>query len=91
MAFRIQIFHAESGFFMNTNHEADVLDDLKRLLADPAFDGGRSRVVDAADHVVFEPAMREPRTPPSIHDLAKALGVPVRDPRELYGDDVEGE
>lgn len=81
--FRIQIFHPESGFYLNTNHESEDLEELKTLLEDDAFAGPRFQVVDEEDNVRYGPVCRERKAPMSIEDFAKSLGVPVRDPRDL--------
>jgi hypothetical protein len=86
--FKIQIFHNESGFFMNTNHESDDLEQLKALLEQDAFAGPRFQIVDGDGVVQFGPITRQRKAPMSIEDLAKSFGVPVLDPRkEGYLDD----
>ncbi len=86
--FKIQIFHPESGFFMNTNHESDDLEELKLLLRQDAFAGPRFQIVDGDSVVRFGPVTRQRKAPMSIEDLAKSFGVPVLDPRkEGYLDD----
>jgi hypothetical protein len=80
--FKIQIFHPGSGFYLNTNHESDDLEELKSLLDEPAFAGPRYRIVDEHDTVHHGPVMVERKAPMTIEDLAQSLGVPVLDPRE---------
>ncbi len=78
MSFKVQVFHRESGFFLNTNHESDDLDELKRLVSSPIFDGIRYRIVDAGDHEVeVDHAPRERKGAPTIEDIARMLNVPV--------------
>jgi hypothetical protein len=81
--FKIQIFHPESGFYLNTNHESEDLEELKRLLEEDAFAGPRFQIVDAEHSVRYGPVCRQRKAPMSIEDLAKSLGVPVRNPRDL--------
>lgn len=81
--FKIQIFHPESGFYLNTNHESEDLEELKELLQTEPFTGPRFQIVDEEGAVHYGPASRERRAPMSIEDLAKSLGVPVRDSRDL--------
>lgn len=88
MRFTIQIFHPESGFYLNTNHDSDDLESLKALLKTEAFAGPRFRIVDENERVRFGPVSQERKTPMTIDDIAKSLGVPVLDPRNLgLGDD----
>jgi hypothetical protein len=86
--FKIQIFHPESGFFMNTNHESEHLEELKALLEQDAFAGPRFQIVDGDGVVHYGPTARQRKAPMSIEDLAKSFGVPVIDPRDAgYLDD----
>ena len=78
MSFKVQVFHRESGFFLNTNHESDDLEELKRLVASPTFDGMRYRIVDADDsEVEVDHAPRERKGATTIEDIARMLNVPV--------------
>jgi hypothetical protein len=89
--FKIQIFHPESGFYLNTTHESDDLGELKMLLEGDAFAGPRFQVVDGDGNVHYGPVSRERKAPMSIEDFAKSLGVPVRDPRDFgYSRDNDG-
>jgi hypothetical protein len=86
MIYRVQVFHAESGFFLNTNHESEDLDELKVLIASSIFDGIKSRIVDATDNEVrFAHVVRERKAARSIDDIARMLGVPVVDRFEDLG------
>jgi len=88
--FTIQIFHNESGFYMNTNHESDDLEELKSLLQGDAFAGPRFQIVDDEGVVHYGPTARDRKAPMSIEDLAKSFGVPALDPRaEGYLDDED--
>jgi hypothetical protein len=53
--FRIQIFHPESGFYMNTNHESDDLEELKSLLQEEGFAGPRFQILDEDGNVRHGP------------------------------------
>lgn len=78
MGYRVQVFHAESGFFLNTNHESEDLEELKGLVSSGIFDGIRYRVVDEAGsdmQVKYPPRERKPA--PTIDDIARLLKVPV--------------
>ena len=77
MRYRIQIFHPESGFFLNTNHESEDLESLKAVLDQDAFAGLRVQIVNDKHRVFFGPVTRERTTPLSVEDIAKSLGVPV--------------
>src|SRR5688500_17691059 len=79
MTYCIQIFYPAADLFMNTNHESDDLDDLKRLAASDTFRGFRVRVVDDSQRVLFEPPVRESDDEPSLSGIANALGVPIVD------------
>jgi len=81
--FKIQIFHPESGFYLNTNHESEDIEDLKALLQSEPFAGPRYQIVDEDGVVRFGPFSCDRTAPMSIDDLAKSLGVPVLDPRDL--------
>jgi len=86
MTYRIQIFYPDAGFFINTNHESDNLDDLKRVASSEIFRGFRIRVVDALEVVLFEPPVQEAHGAPSLLGIASALGVPIIDsPEGLLG------
>jgi hypothetical protein len=90
--FKIQIFHPESGFYLNTNHESDDIESLKALLKTEAFAGPRFQIVDDKGRVRFGPTSQERRAPMSVEDIAKSLGVPVLDPRDFgLGDDDGGD
>ena len=52
MSYRAQVFHAESGFYFNANHQSEDLEELKTLVGSGIFDGFRYRVVDEADNEV---------------------------------------
>lgn len=80
--FKIQIFHAESGFYLNTNHESEDLDELKSLLQQAAFAGPRYQIVDQHGTVHHGPVARARKTPMSVEDLAKSFGVTMLDPRD---------
>jgi hypothetical protein len=78
MNYRVQAFHAESGFFLNTNHESEDLDELKALVASSIFDGVRYRIVDAAgNEVQLDYVVREGKADLTIDDIARILKVPV--------------
>jgi hypothetical protein len=77
MAFKIQIFHTESGFYLNTNHESDDLESLKPLLKTNAFAGTQFQIVDDKGRVRFGPASQERSAPMTVEDIAKSLGVPI--------------
>jgi hypothetical protein len=78
MSYRVQVFEAESGFFLNTNHKSENLDELKRLVASGIFDGIRYRVVDEpGNEVQVDHVPRERNAPLTIDDIARALQVPV--------------
>ena len=79
MTYRIQTFYPEANGFMNTNHTSESLEDLKALCESETFTGFRVRIVDDANHVVFEPASRKRKVVPTIQDIAKMLNVPIRD------------
>ena len=81
--FQIQIFHAESGIYMNTNHKSEDLEALKLLLSEPAFAGPRFRIVDQNGTVRYGPVAVEREAPFNMSDLANSLGVPVRSPRDF--------
>ena len=77
MTYTIQIFYPGAGFFMNTNHESDNLDELKSLASSELFAGSRVRVVDKSQCILFEPPLRENAGDPSLADIAGMLGVPI--------------
>jgi hypothetical protein len=82
MIYSIQIFYAEAGMFMNTKHESEDLDELKRLAASELFSGTQVRVVDESQHVLFEPPVRERSEELSLSGVAAMLGVPIVAPPE---------
>jgi hypothetical protein len=78
MTYRVQVFHAESGFSFNTNHESEDLEELKELVSSGTFDGFRYRVVDEAGNDMqakYVPCERRPAR--TIDDIARLLKVPV--------------
>jgi hypothetical protein len=78
MSYRVQVFHAESGLFFNTNHESEDLEELKRLVASGFFDGFRYRIVDeAGNDVQVDYVPRERKAAPRIDDIARLLKVSV--------------
>jgi hypothetical protein len=78
MTFKVQVYHADSGFFLNTNHESQDLDELKRLISSETFDGVRCRIVDGAgNEVQAEHPPRERKSDLTIDDIARILKVPV--------------
>jgi hypothetical protein len=78
MIYKVQVFHAESGFFLNTNHESGDLEQLKGLVSSEIFDGFRYRIVDeAGDEVPLDYLPRERKAAPTIDDIARLLKVPV--------------
>jgi hypothetical protein len=91
MKFRIQTFYPPAGSFMNTNHESDDLEELKRLARSDTFAGFRIRIVDETDALRFAPPARERGGEPSIADIAAMLDVPVLPPIILPPDDTDEE
>jgi hypothetical protein len=78
MSYRVQVFHAESCFFLNTNHESDDLEELKRLVSSGIFDEFRYRVVnEAGNEVPVDHIPREREAAPTIDDIAGLLKAPV--------------
>jgi hypothetical protein len=88
MTYKIKIFHPESGFYLNTNHESDDLESLKALLKNEAFAGPRFQIVDGDGRVRFGPTSQHRSAPMTVEDIANSLGVPALKPRDLgLGDD----
>jgi hypothetical protein len=79
MVYRVQIFYPGAGFYLNTNHVADDLDQLKQLVDSEAFSGTRLQVVDDAGTVCYGPIIRERQASLTLTDLAGILGVPILD------------
>jgi len=77
MRYQIQIFHPESGFYMNSNHKSEDLESLKALLNDDAFAGLGVQIVNDKGRIFYGPVTRERTKPLSVEDIAKSLGVPV--------------
>ncbi len=78
MSYRVQVFYAESGFFFDTNHESEDLEELKRLVSSGIFDGFRYRIVDeAGNDVQVDYVPGERKAAPTIDDIARILKVPV--------------
>ena len=84
MKYCIQIFYPGAGLYMNTNHESDDLDDLKRLASGDTFQGFRVRVVDGSQRVLYEPPIRDGDSEPSLSGIASVLGVPIVDSPEDF-------
>ena len=74
---------------MNTNHESDDLEQLKRLARSETFTGFRIRIVDETDMLRFAPPLRERQEEPSVADIAAMLDVPVLPPIILPPDDSD--
>ena len=89
MKYRIQTFYPPAGCFMNTNHESDDLEQLKRLARSDTFAGFRIRIVDETDALRFAPPVRERQGEPSIADIAAMLDVPVLPPIILPPDESD--
>lgn len=83
MTYTIQVFHASSGFYLNTNHGATSLDQLERLARGESFAGVQLRIVDDAGEVCHGPIIHPREAPLTIADFAAVLGVPVLDPRDF--------
>ena len=78
MTYKVQVFHAESGFFLNTNHESEDLEALKQLVLSETFDGVRCRIVDGAGSEIKSDHSPRPRKAEmTIEDIARMLNVPV--------------
>jgi hypothetical protein len=78
MSYKVQVFHPESGFFLNTNYESEDLEELKGLVSSGIFDGFKYRIVDEADNEVQSGYVpRERKAAPTIDDIARLLEVPV--------------
>jgi hypothetical protein len=58
MKYRIQTFYPPAEAFMNTNHESEDLEELKRLARSDKFAGFRIRIVDETDALRFAPPVR---------------------------------
>ena len=89
MKYRIQTFYLPAGAFMNTNHESDDLEQLKRLARSDTFAGFRIRIVDETDTLHFAPPIRERREAPRVEDIAKMLDVPMLPPIFLSPDESD--
>jgi hypothetical protein len=87
MKYRIQTFYPDAGFFVNTNHESDDLEELKRLVHSDIFVGFRIRIVDETGTLRFAPPTRERTGLPTVEDIAKMLDVPVLPPMFLNPDE----
>jgi hypothetical protein len=87
MKYRIQTFYPAAGFFMNTNHESDDLEQLKRLARSDIFAGFRIRIVDEQDTLRFAPPVRERKGEPTVADIAALLDVPIEPPIFLNPDE----
>jgi hypothetical protein len=91
MKYRIQTFYPPAGSFMNTNHQSDDLEELKRLARSDTFAGFRIRIVDETDALRFAPPVRERGGAPSIGDIAAMLDVPILPPIILPPDETDEE
>jgi hypothetical protein len=80
MKYRIQTFYPAAGCFMNTNHESDDLEKLKRLARGDTFASFRIRIVDEQDALKFAPPVRARSGEPTVADIAAMLDVPVLPP-----------
>jgi hypothetical protein len=85
--FTLQIFHPESGLYLNTNHESQDLEQLKSLLQTGMLDGLRIQIVDQDGAVHFGPISRDRKGLPSVEDIARSFGVPMSDPLDIDVDD----
>ncbi len=74
---------------MNTNHQAEDLEELKRLARSDTFTGFRIRIVDETDTLRFAPPVRERKGDPTVADIAKMLDVPMLPPIFLNPDENE--
>lgn len=89
MKYRIQTYYPPADCFMNTNHESDDLEQLKRLARSDTFVGFRIRIVDETDALRFAPPVRERQGDPTIADIAAMLDVPVLPPIILPPDESD--
>ena len=87
MKYRIQTFYPAAGCFMNTNHEAEDLEQLKRLARSDTFAGFRIRIVDDQDRLMFAPPVQERKSGPTVEDIAAMLDVPIWPPIFLNPDE----
>jgi hypothetical protein len=75
MSYKVQVFHAEAGFFLDTNRESVYLEELNVL---EIFDGYRFRIVDeSGDEVLLDYLPREMKAAHTIDDIARLLKVPA--------------
>jgi hypothetical protein len=72
---------------MNTNHESDDLEQLKRLARSDIFVGCRIRIVDNADRLLFAPPVNKRQGDPTVADIAAMLDVPMLPPMFLNPDE----
>jgi hypothetical protein len=78
MTYKVQVYHAESGFFLNTNHESEDLEELRRLVSSEIFDGIRYQIVDGAgNEVQADHSPRQRKSDLTINDIAGIMKVPV--------------
>lgn len=82
--FRLQIFHPESGFFINTNHTSDDPAGLNAIVRRNFFAGVRYRIIDdSGNEIPVAGDVQRSNAAPSINDLAEMFGVPVKEtPKE---------
>jgi hypothetical protein len=89
MRYRIQTFYPPAKGFVNTNHESDDLEELKRLARSETFAGFRIRIVDERDGLRFAPPIRERKENPTVEDIAKMLDVAMLPPIFLNPDESD--
>ncbi len=78
MTYKVQVFHADSGFYLNTIHESEDLEELRQLVSSETFDGVRCRIVDGAgNETESDPSPRPRKSKMTIDDIARMLNVPV--------------
>ncbi len=91
MKYRIQTYSPPAKSFLNTNHESDDLEQLKRLARSDTFAGFRIRIVDESDTLRFAPPVRQGKAEPTLEDIASLLNVPILPPFFLYPDETDEE
>jgi hypothetical protein len=78
MRYRVQVFYPGAGFFLNTNHDSEDLDELRKIVASGILDKFRYRIVDeSGNEVPLDHPPREDTATPSIDEIARMLKVPV--------------
>lgn len=77
MTYTIQTFYPETGFYFNTNHVSENLNQLKEHATSEVFAGFKIRIINDKGEVVFEPPVLKRGKSSNATDIANMFNAPI--------------